>query len=299
MFKLCLGTAQFGMKYGINNQIGRQPRYEEIFQIMDYAISQGIEVFDTASVYGQSEKILGEYIKARPGFLNKVSFISKLAPNIVKSKDNIYKNIKTEVEMSLSHLGISRLKGFLLHEAGDIYNQAVIEALLKIKSEGLIENIGVSIYDMIHGEAAIKAGCIDYIQLPYSVLDQRGEKEGFFKRAHLAGITIFIRSAFLQGLLLMEPDKVPDYLSEVKPYLERLDFILKKYGYTRYEGAVGFVKNCSVVSYIVFGVDTKKHLEKFLNTYKNIELPTESIKEIQDEININNKNILFPFLWKK
>ena len=93
MFKLCLGTAQFGMKYGINNQIGRQPRYEEIFQIMDYAISQGIEVFDTASVYGQSEKILGEYIKARPGFLNKVSFISKLAPNIVKSKDNIYKNI--------------------------------------------------------------------------------------------------------------------------------------------------------------------------------------------------------------
>ena len=59
MAELCLGTVQLGQKYGINNQIGRQPTHEEAFGIIQAAIDSGIEYIDTASVYGEAEELLG------------------------------------------------------------------------------------------------------------------------------------------------------------------------------------------------------------------------------------------------
>jgi aryl-alcohol dehydrogenase-like predicted oxidoreductase len=46
--KLCLGTVQFGLRYGINNQTGR-PTREQVFAMLDLAVSQGILCFDTAA----------------------------------------------------------------------------------------------------------------------------------------------------------------------------------------------------------------------------------------------------------
>lgn len=80
MVKLCLGTVQFGMKYGINNQINRQPTWEESFEMLDLAIENGVEVIDTARAYGEAELILGEYFK-RHKCLQKVRVISKLYYN--------------------------------------------------------------------------------------------------------------------------------------------------------------------------------------------------------------------------
>ena len=56
--KLCLGTVQLGLKYGINNQIGRQPTNKEAFSILKAAIDYGIEYFDTSSSYGDAENLL-------------------------------------------------------------------------------------------------------------------------------------------------------------------------------------------------------------------------------------------------
>ena len=80
--KLCLGTVQFGMKYGINNQLGRQPTMDESFSMLDYAISNGIGVIDTAAAYGEAEELLGSYLKKRQ-CKQEVKIISKLKPNII------------------------------------------------------------------------------------------------------------------------------------------------------------------------------------------------------------------------
>jgi aryl-alcohol dehydrogenase-like predicted oxidoreductase len=60
--KICLGTAQFGLDYGINNTRGKIPK-NEVFGILEYALQNGIEFIDTAYAYGDSEKVLGEFIK--------------------------------------------------------------------------------------------------------------------------------------------------------------------------------------------------------------------------------------------
>ena len=56
--KLCLGTAQFGMNYGITNQMGK-PKDNEIDLILKSALNNNIFYFDTANAYGNSEIILG------------------------------------------------------------------------------------------------------------------------------------------------------------------------------------------------------------------------------------------------
>ena len=61
MSKLCLGTVQFGLKYGVNNTLGRQPYRQECYGIIRKALQTGITCFDTASAYGDAEKLLGKY----------------------------------------------------------------------------------------------------------------------------------------------------------------------------------------------------------------------------------------------
>ena len=66
--KLAIGTAQFGMPYGISNTNGQVSRHE-ISNILDTARKYGINSLDTAKIYGSSEELIGDYLKKRPGFL--------------------------------------------------------------------------------------------------------------------------------------------------------------------------------------------------------------------------------------
>lgn len=98
--KFCLGTVQFGMKYGINNRDG-QPSKKEVFNILDVAIKNGINTFDTAAIYGCAEEILGEYISDRK-CNEKIKVISKLRPNLINDDcKNAKAIIETEINRSL------------------------------------------------------------------------------------------------------------------------------------------------------------------------------------------------------
>lgn len=97
--KLCLGTVQFGLQYGINNVLDRKPDVDECFDILDYAISMGIGCFDTASVYGNAEQIIGSY----KGFNDNVKIISKLRP-MLNDSDLSQDSIVQECENTLKRL---------------------------------------------------------------------------------------------------------------------------------------------------------------------------------------------------
>ena len=58
--RIILGTAQFGIPYGISNKKGKIPK-KEIFKILDYAFRKNIRYLDTASGYGKSEQIIGDF----------------------------------------------------------------------------------------------------------------------------------------------------------------------------------------------------------------------------------------------
>lgn len=293
---LCLGTVQFGMKYGVNNQIGRQPSIEESFAMLDYAIGHGIDTIDTACAYGEAEEILGRYLNQRTDKHN-VKVISKLRPNVIEQGSILENIVMEECRNSLKRLSMEQLDGYLLHTPEYIYNEDILAALVKLKQESYVRNIGVSIYDLKEGYAAIKTGIVDYIQLPYSILDQRGIKDGFITAAKEAGITIFTRSAFLQGLFMMDHRLIPKHLQKAVPYLEKMENILKKYGIDKISAILQFVKYEKEIDYLVFGVEKIEQLQEDIQKANQADVPEECIMKLKKEIDNVEQSVIFPSLW--
>ena len=297
MADLCLGTVQFGMKYGVNNTLG-QPTHEQSFEMLNTAISKGVKVIDTARAYGEAELILGEYFtKIDSSAFDKVKIISKLRPNCVDEGNNARSVVFKECESTLERMHIDRLNGYLLHTPEYIYREDILNALSDLKSQGYVENIGVSIYGIKEGDAAIKTGIVDYIQLPFSVLDQRGSKSGFISRAKDSGITVFTRSAFLQGLFMMDKSRIPEHLHKAFPYLDTFNEIIEKYSVDKVQALLSFVKEETGIDFLVWGVDTKEQLEEDIEKFRNGVVPKEMISELKERIGHVDEGIIFPSLW--
>lgn len=300
MANITLGTVQFGLKYGINNKDGK-PSLKKSLEMLNLAFDQGIDTFDTAQSYGDAEEILGRFIADRK-IADKVKIISKLRPNILdeETADSMYNIVKWELEKALKRLNVKCLEGYLFHTPAYIYNEKLVEAMKACKKDGLIKNFGVSIYEEADALYAVEKAGVDYIQVPYSVFDQRMDKSSFFKKAKENNVRVFARSAFLQGLILMDSKDVPDHLSEAREYLDKFDQIIKKHNYSRSEAAFLFSLSHSGISDVVFGVDSGEQLLKDVTISKNnVENFATCLEELKNSFSEIKKSIIFPSLWKK
>ena len=93
--KLVIGTAQFGMAYGIANKKG-QVSEDEVFEILSMSEKNGIDTLDTAKIYGHSESVIGKYLELHPNS----------SWNIITKIDNNNKNVSIQVEDSYEKMGI-------------------------------------------------------------------------------------------------------------------------------------------------------------------------------------------------
>ena len=112
--QIILGTVQLGLNYGITNFNGK-PSLSESLDIIQYALDNNINTFDTARAYGNSEYILGLANKK----YNNLNIITKLAPlnDISKSisNDALYGMIDDSIKTSMNKLNITKLDTLLLH----------------------------------------------------------------------------------------------------------------------------------------------------------------------------------------
>ena len=259
--RLVLGTVQLGMSYGLRG--GREPSKKEAFAILDEAVGHGINTFDTAASYGSAEKILGEWMQRR-GNTGEIFVITKMHSGAFGEKSVTATDIvQGELERSLSRLQLERVDGFLLHDPTLLYRDDIVEALLKLKAKRLVGHVGVSVYDESDALAAAKSA-LEYIQVPYNVLDQRLHKTKFFSLAREAGKTLFSRSALLQGLLTLQDVAVPAYLSVAKPYLDQFRAIARDADRSPLAAAFQYACVRSPAQHIVFGVDSIEQLREIV-----------------------------------
>lgn len=296
--KMVLGTVQLGMDYGINNSIGKPTRQESL-AILESAYEQGIRIFDTAFAYGDAEEIIGEFITTRK-LDDQVQIISKLEPNCVpENSENVFDIVESKLRTSLSRLHLEVLDGYLLHTSPYIFRAEIVNALHRCKVKGLVKNIGVSIYEEAEALAAVRSPLIDYIQIPYSVFDQRLSQTDFFKLAKANGKKVFARTAFLQGLIFMAEEKIPDYLSGAKKYLKEFDTIINQYGISRLEAALMFSLSNPGIDDFVFGVDTIKQLNEIMSVAASLEYNSDCVATLLNKFLHIEKSVIFPSLWKK
>lgn len=297
--KFVLGTVQFGTSYGINNTTG-QPSLEEAFATLDAAFAAGVRTLDTARSYGTSEDVIGQWIRAR-GLAGEVNVISKMRPKALESYPegtSVSDIIRSEIRESLRHLGIGHLDGYLLHTPEHVYRDDILEGLREAKRDGLVDHIGISVYDEPEALEAVHRG-LDYVQIPYNAFDQRLDKTDFFDLARKAGTVTFARSPFLKGLLLMEPERIPPHLAQARPLVERFVEIAGKYGLSPVEAALLFSFR-SKASYVVFGAETSAQVKEILAIGERLpSLDVACVEELRKAFPNVDRAIVNPSLWER
>ncbi|MCR4792046.1 MAG: aldo/keto reductase [Lachnospiraceae bacterium] len=294
---LCLGTAQFGLNYGI--QSNGQPQEEAVFNMLSYAIDNGVTLLDTASAYGSAETVLGKYFSFCPSNIDKVGVVSKLKP------DSFTENNKGEwseiaiksAKSSLDTIGIKKFEAYLFHNATYIFNDKAVEALAKVKEVGLADRIGVSIYSPEEAMKALEYPSIGAIQIPYNVFDRRLDKAGFFEIAKEKDVLVFARSSLLQGLIMMDANELPEKVKYARGYIERFHSICKQYKVEPLQVAIGYVGCRSGIDYVVFGSDNIKQLEEYIEL-KDFSLPRELIQDISRAFENVEDKVVNPTLWR-
>lgn len=289
--KLCLGTVQMGQKYGVANALGRQPSTQESFAVLRTALEAGISCFDTASIYGTSEELLGDFgLSAKKG----VQIISKFPPKMPDDEESVLE----EFMKTLHRLKASCVDGYLLHSAGDMLRPGIIRGMQRAKEQGLVRAIGVSVYEPADAYEAVEKRWVDYVQIPYNVLDQRLDETDFFLKAQKYNVKIFARSMFLQGLLLMNPDKVPKNLCEARPWLEKFQSVAEEHSFSRKEAAFLFGLSHQGIDYVVFGVDTKEQLLENLEIVNKLDDFQDCYEKLQGLFRNVDRKLINPSLWR-
>lgn len=286
--KLALGTAQFGLNYGIANTTGQISR-EEASRILDCARESGVDTLDTASAYGGSEQVLGEI-----GVCDWKT-ITKIPPFKNKGADG-RRWVLDHAQRSLAALRVKQLDGLLLHNASDLLGSQGLQiktALTELKAEGFVAKIGFSIYAPEQLTSLLEILSPDLVQAPLNILDQRLISTGWLRRLVNAGIEVHTRSAFLQGLLLMPQGKRPASFNQWHDLWKKWDKLAQEREESRLELCLGFVQQYSEVSRVVVGVDNMQHLKQLLQAWKT-DLAVDC-----DALACSNPLLIEPVNWKK
>ena len=274
--KLALGTVQFGLDYGISNLNGKVSP-DEVGEILNYAKNCGVETIDTASLYGTSEGVLGQFD------LEEFDVVTK-TPRLDKTLDRLqnFEYFKESFYASQKKMGYIELHGLMFHEADDLlspWGLALWDLVEDFKQKEFVRKIGVSVYTPNQLEEVLNLVNIDIVQLPLNILDQRFLY--LLPELKKKNIEIHTRSTFLQGLLLMETEKINPYFKPILP-------ILKQLPEEKLAMSLAFVKNIPEIDKIVVGVTSKKDLQEICSQYnKNVEEIDFSNFKVDDERFIN------------
>ena len=133
---LCLGTAQFGMNYGVTNKVG-EISDTQIKLIIKKALNSNIHYFDTANAYGNSESIIGNHIKNQ-----NIKIITKFSTDVVGPfKNDDIDILELRFKKSLLLLNRARIDSYLLHNPNDLKENSflLIDWLKSLKDRGFIK----------------------------------------------------------------------------------------------------------------------------------------------------------------
>lgn len=292
--RLMLGTVQFGLNYGIANKTGC-PSYEIVRDIIACAYEAGVNCLDTAADYGTSEEVLGKVMNDL-GIADKMivtSKISHISPESLSGKE-VNRLIEESVTRSLKRLRLKVLPVCLFHKED---NFRYVEYLLKLKDRGLIRHIGSSVMTTKAAFDIISFGTAEVIQIPANILDHRFIRQGIIKAAVKSGVSIFARSIYLQGLILMPEEKVPAELTEVLPVRRKLCALAEEAGMALSELAVRYALSIDGIACVLVGVDTVEQIRQNIKLFSKKPLEPGLIKSIDDIVPELSDKIVMPNKW--
>ncbi len=290
--KIILGAVQFGCNYGVSNKTGKTPK-NEVEKILRYAYKHGINMLDTAPSYGESESVIGQSINNEcwriitktPHFKNDTIGESEI--------DELLKSFK----LSQKRLGKEVIDGMLIHNCDNIFlpgGEKILKTMEKLKRDGMIKKIGVSLYRGKQIDCLLDNYSIDFVQLPINILDQRLIHGGQLSRLKKHGVEIHARSVFLQGLLLMQSKDISPQFNPMMHALNAFHKEAKEQKMSALRLALGFVQNIDKVDKIVIGVNTLEHMREIVNSESSTRINIDKFSNLS----ASNALLLNPSNWR-
>ena len=296
---LSLGTVQLGMDYGIHNASGK-PSLETSFRILDTAMDEGINTLDTAAGYGNSEEVIGAWLKTVPE--DKRPFIvTKAAKLDHSSLEALRADLKRRVQSSKERLGLSRLPMLMLHNCEDylcdIENIKTVFA--ELKASGDILYSGISAYSN-HDYGQLAASGFDAVQIPVNIFDWGQLENGGLQKLKDSGMMVFVRSVYLQGLVFQDPETLPARMSFCKETLVKFRALCDKYQLSPAILALSYALSLPGVTSLVLGSETVEQVRQNAQLLKEtVTLSPAQMAEIRENFLNTDIKVLNPGLWPK
>jgi aryl-alcohol dehydrogenase-like predicted oxidoreductase len=286
MSRIALGTAQFGLNYGVANNAGRVC-CGEAKAILEIAKKNSINVLDTAILYGDSEKTLGQL------GTSEFKIITKL-PSLPEGQVNAYDWVRQQAQGSLNRLGVKSLYGLLLHRPNQLLGKngaEIYRGLQSLKNDTLVNKIGLSIYSSSELFDIFGRYKFDIIQAPFNLIDRELDTSGWMDRLKDLDVEIHSRSVFLQGLLLMNEADIPDRFFAWRGLFKKWHRWVEEFGCTKLEACMAFPSQYPQIDRVIVGVDTASQLNQIIEATKGI-----SINNFPD-IQSLDQNLINPANW--
>jgi hypothetical protein len=282
--KLVIGSAQLGMNYGLFNN--KKIRGKEFRKIEKLILKSKINFIDTATTYGESEKIIGN------SKLKNLHIITKIK---IPKKNNI--DVKSwllkEISKSLSKLKIKKIYGVLIHDYKDLlgkYGKNYLFSLRELKRKKIIKKIGISVYDSKELKKIWKFWKPDLIQVPFNPLDNRILDSGWINILKKFKVKIFVRSIFLQGLLINKDNSLR-MSKNYKILLNKFKNWCYKNNISLIQGCLNFVKQFKSIDYLVIGFDNYNQLREIIDVFKKKKII------VPKNFSTNKLNLIDPRRW--
>lgn len=287
-----LGTVQLGQEYGVANTAGR-PSRDLAGEILATAIESGVNCFDTAQHYGDSEAILGEFF-SRPGAARPL-IVTKLDPSLDPGKPGA---IAATVSGSRRRLGGGPLWCLMIHNVEwlRLWGTGAFRDLVDLKERGDIAYLGASVYTADQAEAALLNPDIDVVQVPCNAWDQSMRARGVFDLARDKGKLCFIRSIYLQGLLTLPPEQVGRRVPSARAASERWMALAAGMGMDALELASRFALSLGFP--LVIGAETPAQVRRNRELLEQPALEPSEAAAIAAEMGaLVSESILNPAKW--
>ena len=285
--KLILGTVQMGIPYGVNNSVGKIS-FENSCKIFAKAFDLGISTLDTAEAYGEAHRVIGEFHKANP--MVKFDIITKIPHYIHELK------IEERIEKYCQELHVDSLEVLMFHSF-DSYqnNQHILITLNNIKGEGLIKDIGVSVYTNDQIESLLDDELVSVVQMPFNLLDNESIRGDLMQKLKDKGKKIHTRSAFLQGLFFTNNFSNNAIAQHLSQQLLEIRKLANEENISIATLALGYCVAQNHIDQVLIGVDSVEHLID--NVYAADYQIRKDVLEKINEIRVENVDLLNPSLW--
>lgn len=294
---LSLGTVQLGLSYGINNADGK-PSQETANAILNAALEGGINTLDTAGAYGDSEVVIGNWLKTvdpakRPFIVTKAAHLEH------GSLEALRNDLFTKVKQSKERLGVEQLDMLMLHHFDDYLcdKENVRKVMEELKASGEVRFIGASAYSH-HDYGEIADTGFDATQIPINLFDWKQIENGGLKKLEESGMMVFVRSVYLQGLVFQDPDKMDPRMEFARETLVKFRGLCAKYGLTPAALALSYALSLPGVTSLVLGSEKPEQVEQNAALLEQaVDLSAEQMAEIRANFIDTPVRVLNPSMW--